>query len=356
MEAVIVAGGIGSRLRPLTQFLPKHLLPVAGVPFVEHQIAKLASAGIDRVVMATSYQADLFRPELGDGARWGVELVYVCEEQPLGTAGAIRNVAGHLRSRVDEPVVILNGDILSDHDLAAQLTRHREVGAEVTLHLVEVPDARAFGCVPTDPAGWVTAFVEKSEDPVSHQINAGCYVFARRVVDEIPPGVVVSVERQTFPELLRAGRPVAGFVTRGYWLDLGTPRALVRASAELVRGVTTSPAYPRPGAERWVADGARVAPTASLQGGTSVGAAAVIEPGATVSASVVCAGAIIEKDAVVVDSIIGPGARVGARAVLRDAVLGDRSSVGAGCELIGGARVWCDRQIPDRAIRFSSDI
>ncbi len=355
MEAVIVAGGIGSRLRPLTQFLPKHLLPVAGVPFVAHQIARLAAAGVDRVVMATSYHADMFRPVLGDGERWGIELVYVREEIPLGTGGAIRHVTQELRSAPGEPVLVLNGDILSDHDLRAQLERHAETSADVTLHLVQVDDPRAFGCVPTDSAGRVTAFLEKTEDPPSRQVNGGCYVFTRSVIDTIPAEAVVSVERETFPALLAAGRLLVGQLDRAYWLDLGNPPAVVKASADMVLGVVTSPAYPYPGAPRWVAEDAAVARSAVVNGGASVGCGAVIEPGAIVTGSVVCRGAVVARDAVVEASIVGPHAEVGSSAVVRQSFLGDRSAVGAGCELAGGARVWGDQVIPAGAIRFSPD-
>ncbi|MEJ7706676.1 MAG: nucleotidyltransferase family protein [Nocardioidaceae bacterium] len=192
MEAVIIAGGLGVRLLPLTEHCPKHLLPVAGIPFVVHQLTKLAEADIGRVVLATSYLADQFEPVLGDGSRWGIELVYVREQTPLGTGGAISNAAIHLRSKTAEPVVIFNGDILSGHDLSAQIAQHRDREAEVTLHLVEVEDARAFGCVPTDDAGNVLGFVEKSPNPVSRQINAGCYVFTSEHFRRDLPGPGVS--------------------------------------------------------------------------------------------------------------------------------------------------------------------
>lgn len=354
MEAVIVAGGLGTRLRPLSLHEPKHLLPVGGVPFVVHQLTKLAAAGVKHVVLATSYRADRFEPVLGDGARFGVQLSYVTEPRPLGTGGAIRHVADHL-SDSDEPVVILNGDVLSGHDLTAQLARHREVEAAVTLHLVEVPDARAYGCVPTDSAGWVTAFMEKSPATVSHQINAGCYIFNRSVIDDIPAGRVVSVERETFPALLAAGRAVFGYREDCYWRDIGTPQALVQGSADVVRGVVSSPAYPHPPGEAAVASDANVAVDARLSGGTTVGAGATIGAAVVLEGSVVCAGAVIEAGAHVVGSVLGPRARIGERVVLRDAVVGDRAAVGADCELIDGARVWCDITIPAGAIRFSSD-
>ena len=186
-EAVIVAGGFGTRLLPLTTHRPKHLLEVGGVPFLAHQISRLAAAGVEHVVLATSYHADLFEPVLGDGSAWGVRLSYVQEQEPLGTGGAIRNVAGALTDDPEAAIVVLNGDVLSGHRLDKQLADFETPRAgrtvDVSLHLVEVKDARPFGCVPTDEAGRVTGFHEKSENPVTRQVNAGCYVFRRRVVE-----------------------------------------------------------------------------------------------------------------------------------------------------------------------------
>ncbi|HET7327392.1 MAG TPA: NDP-sugar synthase [Nocardioidaceae bacterium] len=356
MEAILVAGGLGTRMRPLTVDRPKHLLPVAGVPFLTHQIVKLAHSGVTRVFLATSYQAAEFEPVLGDGSQLGVELVYVTETEPLGTAGALRNVAGLLDSGAGDPVLVLNGDILSGHDITGQVARHRAGGAEVTLHLVEVADPRAFGCVPTGADDRVTAFMEKSPDPVSRQVNAGCYVFRREVLDAIPSGRPVSVERETFPALLRAGALLLGHRDSAYWRDVGSPRALVRASCDLVRGIATSPAYPHPAAERHIAGTAEVADPAAVRGGTAVSAGAVVEAGAVIEASVVLPGAVVSAGAVVVDSVLAERATVGERTVLRDAVVGARARVGADCELLAGARVGCDTEIADRGLRFSSDI
>ena len=336
-EAVIVAGGFGTRLLPLTARRPKHLLDVGGVPFLEHQIARLAEAGVDHVVLATSYRAELFEPVLGDGSRWGVRLEYVREEEPLGTAGAIRNVTGALRDDPDGAVVVLNGDILSGHDLRRQLADFEEPrdgrSVDVSLHLVEVEDARAFGCVPTDDDGRVTGFVEKSDDPVTNQVNAGCYVFRRRVLDEIPEGRVVSVERETFPALVEAGRLVVGYLDSAYWRDVGTPESLVAASRDVVLGVAPSPAVAAAPAESRVLDGASVHPAATLSGGSLVEAGAWVESGAVISGSIVMAGAVVGEDALVEDSVVGPGAVVGRSAHLRAVTLGDEATVGAGGRL-----------------------
>jgi mannose-1-phosphate guanylyltransferase len=354
VEAILVAGGLGTRLRPLTLDHPKHLLPVGGVPFLLHQIAKLARSGADTVVLATSYRAEEFEPTFGDGSAWGVRLHYVTETELLGTAGALRNVTDLLTGGPDEPVVVLNGDVLSGHDIAAQVARHRETRADVTLHLVEVPDPRAYGCVPTDGADRVLAFLEKSPDPVSRQINAGCYVFRRAVLDTIPPGRPVSVERETFPGLLANGAFLLGHRESAYWIDVGTPAALVRASSDLVRGIATSPAYPHPPSERMLAADADVC--GSARGGSVVMSGARVAAGAVVEGSVLMPGVRVGRDAVIVDSVLGPDSSVGDRSQVRDAVLGQGARVGDDCELLAGARLWPGTVITDRGLRFSSDI
>lgn len=343
-EAVIVAGGFGTRLLPLTARRPKHLLDVGGVPFLEHQIARLAAAGVEHIVLATSYHADMFAPVLGDGGRWGVRLEYVLENEPLGTGGAIRNVAAALTDDPDGAVIILNGDVLSGHDLVGQLADFRAGRSgrrvDVSLHLVEVEDARAFGCVPTDDEGRVLDFVEKSEDPVTTQINAGCYIFRRDIIDSIAPDTVVSVERETFPGLVADGHLVVGFVDSAYWRDVGTPAALVAASRDVVLGVAPTPAVEA------VASGARIDPgatvgTASVGGGSVVMAGAVIEDGAEVRGSVVMTGATIGSGARVVDSVVGPAASVGPDAEVVEATIGDEASIGASVTLPVGERVDC---------------
>jgi mannose-1-phosphate guanylyltransferase len=354
VEAVLLVGGLGTRLRPLTLRCPKPMLPVAGVPFVAHQLARASAAGVHRVVLATAYRPEVFS-RLGDGSAWGVELVLVTEDEPLGTGGAIANAASAMTSGRDDPVVILNGDVLSGHDLVGQLEMHRSVGADVTLHLTQVADARAFGSVPTDDSGRVTAFLEKSPHPPTNQINAGCYVFRRSVIDAIPTGRVVSVERETFPGLLASGAVVQGFVETAYWLDLGNPAAMVTGSADLVRGVLPSTALPGPTGEALVLPGAVIADHARVDGGSVVGRGARVGVGAVVEASILQAGCVVKAGAVVRRSVVGVDAVVGERTRLEDAVVGDGSVVGADCELVAGTRVWVDVTLPDKSVRVSSD-
>ncbi len=342
-EAVIVAGGFGSRLMPLTAHRPKHLLEVGGAPFLAHQLGRLAQAGVEHVVLATSYRADLFEPVLGDGSAWGIRLSYVQEQEPLGTGGAIRNVADALTDDPDSAIVILNGDILSGHDLAGQLDDFelprdgRPV--DVSLHLVEVEDARAFGCVPTDATGRVTGFVEKSDNPVTRQINAGCYVFRRRVIDTIPAGTVVSVERETFPGLVRDDALVVGFLGNAYWRDVGTPEALVAASADLVLGVAPSPEVEAEPSGALVDRDAIVAGDAVVNAGSAVGAGVEVQARAVVRGTVLMARAVVGEGAVLEDCAVGPGARIGAGVTLRGVTVGDGAVVDEA--LPDGSRVDC---------------
>ncbi|WP_028803837.1 sugar phosphate nucleotidyltransferase [Streptomyces sp. 142MFCol3.1] len=357
-EAILLVGGKGTRLRPLTVHTPKPMVPAAGVPFLTHQLARARAAGVDHIVLATSYLAEVFEPYFGDGSALGLHIEYVTEVEPLGTGGAIRNVASRLHSAPGDPVLIFNGDILTGLDIPALVRTHETTGADVSLHLTRVTDPRAYGLVPTDATGRVTAFLEKPQTPeeiVTDQINAGAYVFRRSVIDTIPEGRPVSVERETFPELLATGAHLQGMVDSTYWLDLGTPQAFVRGSADLVLGRAPSPAVPGRCGDRLVLPTATVAPDAKLTGGTVVGADAYVGEGARITGSTILSGAVVEPGAIITDSLIGARARIGERTVLTDAVIGDGAVVGPDNELREGVRVWCDARIPAYSLRFSSD-
>lgn len=355
LEAIMLVGGKGTRLRPLTLSAPKPLLPTAGVPFLAHQLARAAECGITHVVLATSYRAEMFTEAFGNGAQFGLTIDYVYESEPLGTGGGIRNAAGLLRAGPDDPVVVLNGDVLSGHDLPAQVDLHRKKEAAVTLHLVPVDDPTRYGSVPTDDSARVTAFLEKMKDPPTNQINAGCYVFRRSVIDTIPQGQAVSVERETFPGLIESGAVVMGYAEDAYWLDVGTPEAFVKGSCDVVRGALHSPALNgRPG-EYQVLGQAAVAGDARLSGGTTVGYRAVIESGAEVTGSVIFDGASIGPGAVVRDSIVGRNAIISGGAILDGVVIGDGAHVGSGNELARGLRLWPGTRLAPTSIRFSSD-
>jgi mannose-1-phosphate guanylyltransferase len=355
LEAIMLVGGKGTRLRPLTLSAPKPLLPTAGVPFLAHQLARAAECGVTHVVLATSYRAEMFTEAFGDGAAFGLSIDYVYESEPLGTGGGIRNAASLLRGGPDDPIVILNGDVLSGHDLPTQVDLHRKKEAAVTLHLVEVIDPSRYGCVPIDDTGRVVAFLEKTPNPVTNLINAGCYVFKRSVIEQIPAGQVVSVERETFPGLIDAGAVVMGYVESAYWLDVGTPEAFVRGSCDLVLGHLPSPAVPGSPAESLLLAGATVASDALLSGGTVAGAGSAVGAGAAVHGSVVFDEATIGAGAVVRDSIVGRGATIAEGATLDGVVIGDGAFVGPGNELAHGLRVWPGVRLEPTSVRFSSD-
>ncbi|MGH3264683.1 MAG: sugar phosphate nucleotidyltransferase [Trebonia sp.] len=355
LEAILLVGGKGTRLRPLTLSAPKPLLPTAGVPFLAHQLARAAECGITHVVLATSYQAEMFTAAFGTGADFGLSIDYVYESEPLGTGGGIRNAAGLLRGGPDDPIVVLNGDILSGHDLPAQVDLHRKKEAAVTLHLVPVDDPSRYGCVPTDASGRVTAFLEKMAKPITNQINAGCYVFRRSVIDLIPADQVVSVERETFPSLIQADSVVMGYAENAYWLDVGTPEAFVRGSCDVVLGALASPALACEPGECLVLGEARVSQDAKLSGGTTVGRGAVVEAGALVSGCVIFDGAVIGSGAIVRDSIVGRDAVVAGGASAHGVVIGDGAYVGHGNELAKGLRLWPGTRLEPTSVRFSSD-
>lgn len=323
-QAILLVGGFGTRLMPLTRSVPKPMLPIAGLPVTEHQLAVARRAGISSLVLATSYLSEVFIPYFGDGSRWGMKLQYAVEEEPLGTGGAIRNAAQMLNG--DESIVIFNGDVLSSHDLVRQIEMHESLDADVTLHLTHVADARAYGCVPIDEDGRVTAFMEKMEKPVTNTINAGCYVFHPRVVEHIPAGKVVSIEREIFPDLVDRGQPVYGMVDDSYWIDIGTPSALLKGSSDVVQGIANSSALDGVKLEHrspeYVAhEAAMVSPDATVTGGSSIGRGVRIEAGAIVDGSIICEGATVLTGAQIRNSFVAADTTVSAQLLVEDSFI-----------------------------------
>ena len=281
---ILLVGGLGTRLAPLTNKTPKPMLPIANLPVTEHQLLVAKAAGITKVVLATAYLAETFTPYFGDGSKWGIELKYALESHPLGTGGAIRNAAELILSEItkDEPIVVFNGDVLSRHDLRAQIKLHQLKNAAATLHLVSVADARPYGCVPFDENGRVTEFLEKMENPITNTINAGCYVFDQSVVREIELGKVVSVEREVFPELLAAGKIIQAFVDDSYWLDMGTPRALLQGSRDYVGDQ-----------DFLMGENVKISDSAKITGASAIGNDVTIGADVVINASIIREGAII---------------------------------------------------------------
>jgi mannose-1-phosphate guanylyltransferase len=287
------------------------MLQVAGVPFTEHQINKARAAGITEIVLATSFKAELFEPYFGDGKNFGISIKYAIEEVALGTGGAISNAGAMLEG--SGPVAIFNGDVLSKHDLDGQFKFHQANGADVTLYLTEVEDARAYGAVELDNTGRVSAFNEKMENPPTNIINAGCYIFNRGIIDSIPVGKVISVERETFPQLLANGAKVFGFVDKSYWLDIGTPTALLKASRDLVFEMSKDfLALPE----------SVIASDAILTGGSVVGRRSRIESLAQIDGSVIGENAIVGAGARLKDCFVADGFEVPAHVIAVDNYFG----------------------------------
>ena len=317
-SAILLVGGFGTRLHPLTNHTPKPMLPVAGIPFTEHQVVKARAAGITEIVLATSYLAKVFEPYFGNGERFGIEISYAVEERALGTGGAIAHAAKQLKK--SGPVVILNGDILSSHDLSAQLEFHSSQAADVTLFLTEVSDARAFGAVELDGYRILT-FNEKMSNPPTNIINAGCYIFNRNIIESIPTGRVVSVERETFPDLLAVGKSLFGFLDNSYWIDIGTPPSLLKATRDLISGVAHSIAF----------DELLATNRYSRKFGSLIAMDADIDPSAIIdSGSLISPRVQIDAGAKVHGSIIFDSARIGASSELSNTFVAPDSDIPPG--------------------------
>jgi NDP-sugar pyrophosphorylase family protein len=343
MKAVILAGGEGTRLRPLTLSAPKPVVPVVDRPFLRHQLDLLASAGVREVVFSVAYRPERIQAVFGDGSAFGFKIHYAFEESPLGTGGAVKNAEPFL----DERTVVLNGDVLCDLDLSAVVATHVARQASASIVLAPVPNPAAFGLVETDADMRVRRFLEKPtpEEITTNTINAGVYVLETRVLELVPPGVVHSIERGFFPALLARGDLVLGPVHRGYWIDIGTPEKYRRVHRDILSGAFSVSLDGERRAAGWVhatasVDAAaelvapfyigpqcvvdaeaRVGPWSVLVEGVEVGARARVED------SVLWAGCLVEPEATVTGALFGPSVRVGASASVKDAVLGEGTFV-----------------------------
>jgi NDP-sugar pyrophosphorylase family protein len=341
MRAVILAGGEGTRLRPLTLSLPKPVVPVVDRPFLRHQLDLLARAGVRDVVFSVAYRPERVEAVFGDGRDHGVRIRYAVETTPLGTGGAVKNAEPLLDART----VVLNGDILADLDLGAVIARHEAEKASATIVLAPVPNPSAYGLVETDEGGRVQRFVEKPrpEEIRTNTINAGIYLLETRVLDLMPEGETYSIERAFFPALLARGDLVLGPVHEGYWIDIGTPEKYLQVHRDILAGRFPVPLDGEARAGGWVHPRARVEDGASLhppfyvgpachvEGDAHVGPDAVLvadvhlAPAARVRDSVLWSGADIGADAEVEGTLAGPGVRVGRSARLHGGVLGEGS-------------------------------
>jgi mannose-1-phosphate guanylyltransferase len=367
-QAVILVGGEGTRLRPVTSRVPKPVAPVVERPFVAYILDNLARHGVQRAIFSTGFLAEAIEAVIGDGAGYGLEVVYAVENEPLGTAGAIANCDALLH---DDSFYVFNGDVLSDVDLSALAATHLAKGGMGTIFLTPVEDPRRYGLVELRGDGSVASFLEKpGEWEGTALINAGVYVLEPEVLEMIPRGRLFSIERGVFPKLASAGS-LYGHVDRGYWRDIGTPDSYLQAHFDILeRQVDTAVGetlgeqylYISPTAEVapgvrivppcYIADGARVAGGARIGPLTVLGAGAVVGEGAAVVEAVVQAGVVIGAHAQVEGSILVQGSSIGAGTQLNGAVLGEGCVVGAGNRLAGGICVYPDTELPDNSIQF----
>lgn len=357
LQAIILVGGEGTRLRPLTYETPKPMVPLFGVPFLERTLSRLHQAGVDDVILAAGYLPKAIAEGLGDGSRLGMRLTYVVEESPLGTAGALRNVA----ERIHGPFFVLNGDVLTSLDLRAMLAYHRRKGGLGVLHLIHVEDPSAFGCVVHDAAGRVLNFVEKpgrGEAP-TNEVNAGTYLLEREVLDVIPAGRSVSIERETFPKLLGAGAALYAYVTEDYWLDVGRPEQYIQAHRDVLAQKLQLAPSADPLARRgsflsleggtlrsairppvFVGEGAIIDASAVVGPYSVLGERAYIGPEAEVRGSILWDGVVVSGGARVHDAILASNVRIGRGAVVESgAVIGHGVEIEAGSIVAANARI-----------------
>ena len=330
MRAVVLVGGFGTRLRPLTSDLPKQMLPIVDRPMIEHVVGHLAAHGVEEVVLSLGFLPDAFRDAYSDGRCAGIPLHYAVEPEPLDTAGAVRFAAED--AGIDEAFLVLNGDVLTDLAVDELIVFHRASGAEATVSLTPVDDPSRYGVVPTDADGRVTGFVEKPPAGAApcNWINAGTYVFEPSVIDRIEPGRRVSVEREVFPAMADEG-VLYGLRSEAYWVDTGTPETYLGVQLDLLDGV-------RGPARSGVDDAAEIHPGATVRRSV-IGPGAVVAEGSRVCDSVVMAGSRIGEGAVVDGSLVGRNATIGPDAqVLGLSVVGHGTEVVAGEHLTGDCR------------------
>ena len=352
MQAIVLVGGEGTRLRPLTYGTPKPMVPIMGVPFLARTLERLHHAGIRDVILPAGYMPQAIVDYFGDGSQLGMKITYVIEETPLGTAGALKNVEEHIHG----PFFVLNGDVLTSLDLRAMVAEHERLGGIGLLHLIRVEDPSAFGCVVHDEQMRISAFVEKPprETAPTNEINAGTYLFEREILDMIPAGRNVSIERETFPAVIAAGKGLYSYTTDDYWMDLGKPEQYLAAHNDILAGrmpmLALEPGATGDGAAGLgaatlhspvhadanvkVAAGAELGPNVVLGDGCSIGARAIVRN------SVLWDGVVVEDGAIIEGAIVASGCRIGSEArVLEGSVIGHDTTIERGRVLERGSRV-----------------
>lgn len=344
MQAVVLVGGEGTRLRPLTYAVPKPMAPLLGRPFIGWIIERLRDAGVDKVILSCYYLPEAIESHFGDGKGFGVNLHYVFEEEPLGTAGAVKNAV----HKVSGTIYVCNGDILTGVDLVALREAHKRYGAIATIHTRAVEDPSQFGVVETDRNGRVLRFVEKPKpgETSARDINAGTYVLEPQALDAIAAGQKVSIERETFPKLISETNRVYAVSTPDYWIDVGRPSTYIQAHRDILDGTFERPVGREVGERIWSADGTALPRGVDARGPIYLGKHVVVEPGAQIGPyTVLYDRCRIARDASVSSSILWPDCFVGRGATVRDAVLGLEVVVEAGATVKPGSVLGRDERV-----------
>jgi mannose-1-phosphate guanylyltransferase len=366
VQAVILVGGEGTRLRPLTSTVPKPVVPLVDRPFISFMLEWLKLHGIDDVIMSCGFLATSVRNVLGDGSGLGIRLRFVEEPDPRGTAGALK----YAEPLLDERFLMLNGDVLTDIDLSAQIAQHESSGATATLALVPVADPSNYGLVHLNDDRSVRDFVEKpSSDAIdTNMISAGAYVLERSILDLVPAERNVSIEREVWPRLVDNG--LYGFPSESYWLDIGTPERYLQGTFDIIEGNVKTAVTERLG-DGWLAvdssaevegrvvppavieRGARIAPGAHVGSLVVLGADVTVASGATIERAVILDGTTIGEGCTLRDCIVAGGCEIGANTqITGGAVLGEGVTLGSDNVIAHGARIFPGVALPDGAIKF----
>jgi len=363
MKAVILVGGEGTRLRPLTCNTTKAMVPVLNKPFLEHLLGYLKGHDVTDIILALSYLPERIRDYFGDGAKMGVRLSYLIEEEPLGTAGAVKNAESYL----DESFLMLNGDVFTDLDITAMIDFHRQRQAVATIAVTPVDDPTAYGLIETDDRGRISRFLEKPgwEQVTSNMINAGIYVLEPEILARIPPGKKASIEKETFQQLLSGGEAMYAYPASAYWLDMGTPEKYLRLNHDLLLGKALSPINVSGGGQ------SRIDPSADIKAPVLIGEGCLIGRGVKITGpAVLGAECQVDEEAIIEGAVLWNNVKIGTKAVLRNCVaasysevhkesevpdncvLGDKVVVGKNNKLAEGTRIRPDKRVAPGAMPF----
>ena len=360
MKAVILIGGEATRLQPLTCNTPKAMVPVLNIPLLEHVIAHLSQHQIKDIILAQGILSQPIESHFKDGSQFGVRLIYVIEEKPLGTAGAVKNAEEHL----DEAFLVLNGDIFTDLDITAMLDYHREKKAKATIALTPVDDPTSYGLIETNAQGRVTRFLEKPSwsQVTTNMINAGTYVLEPDVLSQIPPQTKFSFERELFPLLLDQGESIYAYPSSAYWIDIGTPEKYLQLHKDLLTGKSSRYTL-APGEEVQIGEQSYIHPTAEIKGPAVIGSNCTIGRNVELTGPMVIgSGSTILEDTVIIESVIWQNVRLGLRVNLQNSivgnecclnadciveksVIGDNVTVTSGCKIEPGSKLWPEKTV-----------